>query len=341
MQSAAAQSLIRQPTILEGPQQTEVTIGGVQQLNFSSNDYLGWANASHTREALALGAQRYGVGSGASHWVVGHNGAHEYLESVICRWLGCQSVALFATGYLANLGAITALADRDTEIHQDRLNHASLLQAGQLAGRSRRFRHADVDHLNQRLSQSRRTRQLIVTDGVFSMDGDVAPVTGYRQMAQAHDALLMVDDAHGLGVLGRLGRGCCDQLGGVDLLMGTLGKAIGCSGAFVAGPTWLVDSIKQFSKPYTYTTAMAPAMAFAAARNIERLAQGDPAPQQLQARIGYLKQHARDAGIELMPSNTAIQPMVVGDAASAVQLSHRLSEQAFGQCNSATYGTAG
>ena len=326
LKHAKAQSLLRSQTLLQGPQQTHICVGSTQHINFSSNDYLGWANDEQTKQALLEGAQRYGVGSGASHWVVGHTQAHEQLELRIGQWLDVESVALFATGYLANLGALSALSDRDTLIHQDRLNHASLLQAGQLAGQSRRFAHCDPAQLDARLTKGRQRRQLVVSDGVFSMDGNVAPIADYRAISHAHEALLMIDDAHGFGVLGPHGKGACNQ-SSPDLLMGTLGKAIGCAGAFLAGPAWIIDYVKQFSKPYTYTTALSPALAYAASQNIQRLMEGALEPDRLAENIRYLRSSAVANGVDLLPSDTAIQPLIVGDAQAAVDLSLRLREK--------------
>mgnify|MGYP000356745056 CR=1 FL=1 len=323
MADADAASLRRVRTTLASPQQVKARINGRDVLNFSSNDYLGWANDPFTVDALKRGADRYGVGSGASHWVVGHSDAHADLEAEICDWLGVERAALFCTGYLANLGVLSALADSDTRIHQDRLNHASLLQAGSLGGQSRRFSHGDVEQLRQRLEQGSQWRQWVVSDGVFSMDGDVAPVAGYVGAAHSAGAICLIDDAHGLGVLGPQGRG--STAGCVpDLVMGTLGKALGCGGAFVAGPAWLVDPICQFSKPYTYTTALSPALAFASAENIRRLRR-DPSHQRLlQSRIGYFKTQAAARGIQIEPSDTAIQPWILGANERVLAASDRL-----------------
>lgn len=318
------QHLLRTPSVLAGPQQVETQINGQSVINFSSNDYLGWAGDPQMAEWLNQGGRQHGVGSGASHWVVGHNQAHEALENSIKQWLGVESVALFATGYLANLAAISALG-ADCAVHQDRLNHASLLQAGQLCASSRRFAHGDVQQLTQRLA-SATTRCLVVSDGVFSMDGDVAPVQALVQACEQHDALLMIDDAHGFGVLGDAGRGCTQGLA-VPLVMGTLGKAIGAGGAFVAGDADYVEWIRQGAKPYTYTTALSPALAFVASRAIERL-QNEPEHQaKLSANIAYFTGACQQAGIELLPSNSAVQACVLGDNQRALRISSQLRQQ--------------
>jgi 8-amino-7-oxononanoate synthase len=322
--------LLRQSTVLESAQRVEATINGRDMVNFSSNDYLGWASDPQQIAWLQEGAERYGVGSGASHWVVGHSQAHEALESALCDWLGFESVALFSTGYMANLAAVSALAEPDVKVHQDRLNHASLLQAGQLASSSRRYPHLDLVTLSQRLDTRAQDgfRHLVVTDGVFSMDGNVAPIEGLVELTARHDTLLMVDDAHGLGVLGPQGRGSTYGLD-VPLVMGTLGKAIGVSGAFVGGHAIWVDWIKQKAKPYTYTTAMSPALAHVATRAIQRL-QTEPHHQEtLQSNIRFFRSACEQADIGLMPSQSAIQPWVVGDNASALSFSQRLADQGY------------
>lgn len=324
------QKLLRKPTMLDSAQRVEATINGRSMLNFSSNDYLGWASDPQHVEWLREGAARYGVGSGASHWVVGHSQAHEALEAALCEWLGLEAVALFSTGYMANLAAVSALAEPDVKVHQDRLNHASLLQAGQLTSASRRYPHLDLVTLSKRLNQKAEGgfRHLVVTDGVFSMDGNVAPIEGLIELTAQHNALLMVDDAHGLGVLGTHGRGSTEGFD-VPLLMGTLGKAIGVSGAFVGGRAIWVDWIKQKAKPYTYTTAMSPALAHVATRAIQRL-QIEPSHQEaLQRNIRYCRSACEQAGIQLMPSQSAIQPWVVGDNATAIRFSQRLADQGY------------
>lgn len=323
-------NLLRQPTVLDSAQRVETTINGRRMVNFSSNDYLGWASDPQQIEWLQEGATRYGVGSGASHWVVGHSQAHEALEATLCEWLGLESVALFSTGYMANLAAVSALAEPGVKVHQDRLNHASLLQAGQLASASRRYPHLDLVTLAQRLETQAQDgfRHLVVTDGVFSMDGNVAPIEGLVELTTQHNALLMVDDAHGLGVLGAQGRGSTEGLD-VPLVMGTLGKAIGVSGAFVGGRAMWVDWIKQKAKPYTYTTAMSPALAHVATRAIQRL-QTEPHHQEtLQSNIRYFRSACEQAGIHLMPSQSAIQPWVVGDNAKAMRFNQRLADQGY------------
>ena len=319
-----ASDRLRSVAVLNSPQQVNAQIDGQAMVNFSSNDYLGWANDPQQIAWLGEGAKRFGAGSGASHWVVGHTDAHERLQDTIAAWLGVESVALFATGYLANLAAVSTLG-ADASVHQDRLNHASLLQAGQLARSSRRFAHLDTEMLKKRLANTDR-RSLVVTDGVFSMDGDVAPVAEWVQLARAQDALLMVDDAHGFGVLGHQGRGTTDGCL-PPLVMGTLGKALGAGGAFVAGDALYVEWIRQRAKAYTYTTALSPAIAYTAAKAIERL-QLEPEHQaRLTERIHEFTSACVDAGIQCLPSHSAVQAIVIGSNQAALAASARLKAE--------------
>lgn len=318
----SAHQLLRTQARLSTPQGVQARINGEPVINFSSNDYLGWAADPQQQAWLAEGARRYGVGSGASHWVVGHTEAHCGLEETIAHWLGVEAVALFATGYLANVAAVSVLAQG--RLHQDRLNHASLLQAGQLGNYSRRFPHLDNAALAERLA-AHDGLNAVITDGVFSMDGDQVDASALLSLCREHDAFLMVDDAHGLGVMGQNGRGCTD--GALpDLLMGTLGKAIGAGGAFVAGSTQYVEWIRQKAKAYTYTTALSPALAYVAQRAIERLVAEPEHQQRLTDNIAYFRSGMTQADLPLSSSHTAIQPIVLGSAERALQVSDQLRQ---------------
>ena len=226
-------------------------------LNFAGNDYLGLAQDPRVSEAQAAGARRYGAGAGASHLVSGHLEIHDALEETLARWTGRERALLFSTGYMANLGVLQALADRHTAIFQDRLNHASLIDGAALSGaRSRRFHHRDAIDLKSLLARSECAHKLVVSDGVFSMDGDIADIATLVEVSQQHSAWLMIDDAHGVGVLGDNASGCVGSTWNstdVPILVGTLGKALGTAGAFVAGDTELIDHLIQFSRSYVYT----------------------------------------------------------------------------------------
>lgn len=293
-------------------------------IDFASNDYLGLASDPRLAEAEAEGARRYGTGSRASHLVNGHLEIHEALEEALANLTGRPRALLFSTGYMANLGTLQALCGPDTHIFQDRLNHASLLDGASLSGaRSRRFHHQDIDDLDRLLQRAPMdTRKMIVSDGVFSMDGDQADIAGLTTTARRHSAWLMVDDAHGLGVLGEHGSGCVGQRHGtehVQVLVGTLGKALGTAGAFVAGDSHLIDHLIQFARPYIYTTAMPPGVA-AATMEAVRICTHEP---QLRERLQHLtrefRRRANDLGLSLLPSSTPIQPVLLGDEARALR----------------------
>ena len=260
------QQRYRQRRTVDSPTGPAVTVDGRCWRNFCSNDYLGLANHPDVVAALRTGAEHYGAGSGASHLVCGHQRPHHELEEALADFTGRERALLFSTGYMANLGAVSALVGRGDTVLEDRLNHASLLDAGLLSGaRFRRYAHAQSAHLASKLAGGQ-GRQLVVTDGVFSMDGDAAPLAELADTCEAHGAGLMVDDAHGLGVLGEGGGGLVETTGEgerVPVLVGTLGKAFGTGGAFVAGDEALIETLIQFARTYIYTTALPPAVAAA------------------------------------------------------------------------------
>ncbi|MCK8516910.1 8-amino-7-oxononanoate synthase [Methylonatrum kenyense] len=306
--------------------------GRQELLLFCSNDYLGLAGDDRLRQAFTAEAARSGVGSGASHFVTGHRPVHEALEDRLAEWLQRDRVLLFSSGYLANLGVIDALVGRGDHVYQDRLNHASLLDGGRLSGaRLVRYAHADMRQLEERLRREVAGRRLIVSDGVFSMDGDIAPLPELAALAARHDAALLVDDAHGFGVLGDTGCGSLQQAGlnqdQVPLLIGTLGKAAGTFGAFVAGPHAWIAHLRQQARTQIYTTAPPPALAAATLTAIEILGREHWRRQQLQSLIAQFRTRATQLGLRLLPSETPIQPVVVGDAAAAVDASRALEQR--------------
>lgn len=318
-----AKHLYRHRHILESAQGPVIQIYGKQYLNFCSNDYLGLANHPDVVKAFQDAANNYGVGGGSSHLIVGHNHPHHQLEEALAEFTGRARAVLFSTGYMANLGAINALLGRQDAVFEDRLNHVSLLDAGQLSGaRFQRYLHCDVNNLDVRLSRSEARRKLIVTDGVFSMDGNVAPLSALSSLAKKHDAWLMVDDAHGLGVLGRTGAGCVEDgqlsLDDVPVLMGTLGKALGTMGAFVAGSEALAETLIQFARTYIFTTALPPAIAAATLVSLQLVRKESWRREKLQALIGIFRKGCEELGLMLLPSETAIQPIVIGEADTAM-----------------------
>jgi 8-amino-7-oxononanoate synthase len=296
---------------------------GRRLLSFCSNDYLGLAQHPALIGALKRAADEEGVGSGSAHLICGHRSAHAALEEALAEWTGRERALLFSTGYMANLGVMQALLQRDDVCVQDKLNHACLLDGAQLAGAElKRYPHADVEGAARQLAARPDAAALLATDGVFSMDGDIAPLRELAELCRREQASLMVDDAHGLGVLGMQGEGSVTDAGlsqnDVPVLMATLGKALGCSGAFVAGSADLIDGLVQSARTYIYTTAMPPALAAATLAAV-RLAQSEGwRRDKLHALIARFRAGAAQLGLPLMPSPTAIQPLLLGDAKAAL-----------------------
>ncbi|WP_111642728.1 8-amino-7-oxononanoate synthase [Marinimicrobium alkaliphilum] len=307
-----------------------VRVDGRDYLAFCSNDYLGLANHPAVTAALHAGAERWGVGSGASHLVNGHSLEHHALEEELAAFCGRERALLFSTGYMANLGAVSALVGKGDGVFEDKLNHASLLDAGLASGaRFQRFLHNDTDNLARRLGASDARRKLIVVDGVFSMDGDTAPLPALADLAEREGAWLMVDDAHGFGCLGATGAGCAEHFGlGQDrlpVLMGTLGKAFGTAGAFIAGSETLIETLIQFARTYIYTTAMPPAVAAASRVSLRLMAEEPWRREHLHTLIARFRRGAQSLGLQLMDSATAIQPIVIGSDADTLAMSDALA----------------
>jgi 8-amino-7-oxononanoate synthase len=306
-----------------------MVVDGREMLAFASNDYLGLSQDPAIVAALADGALRFGAGSGASHLVCGHWAPHQALEDALALYVapgaGWRALSL-STGYLANLALCTALGGRGDTIFADRLNHASLNDAAVLSRATLvRYPHLDLDALAARLDQAR-GRPLIVTDAVFSMDGDVAPLARLLALAERHDAWLIVDDAHGFGVLGD-GRGSVAQAGLASdriVIMGTLGKAAGVAGAFVAAHPAVVETLVQTARPYIYSTAAPPALACALDAALRSIADGRERRLRLFALIERFRDGAQRLPWRLLPSSTPIQPLVVGEPQAAVAVSQRL-----------------
>lgn len=324
--------LYRQRLVLDSAQGARVRVAGRELLNFCSNDYLGLANHPRVVAAFQKAATTLGVGSGASHLVVGHGRIHHQLEDALAEFVGRPRALLFSSGFMANLGVIGTLVDRHDLVLQDKLNHASLLDGAQLGrGQLQRYRHLDVAHLQERLQAAQGRRTLVVTDAVFSMDGDIAPLPELAAACAQQAAWLMVDDAHGFGVLGREGRGTPDHFGlgmaQVPVYMATLGKALGGYGAFVAGSDDLVECLIQECRPYVYTTAIPPAVAAATLESLHLLQEESWRIGHLQALIRLFREEARQRGIPLAESFTAIQPLIAGSAARALRLSRHLRQQ--------------
>ncbi len=332
-----AQQLRRRRRTAEGPCAPRVTVDGRPLLAFCSNDYLGLAAHPLLAEALAEGARRYGAGSGGSHLISGHSRAHVLLEErfaeLLAPHLEAPRALYFCTGYMANLGVLTALGGADAELFCEELNHASLIDGARLArGTVRIYRHGDVAQLEQMLAASSARTKLVVTDSVFSMDGDLAPLPALLALCEQHGAWLVVDDAHGFGVLGEHGRGALEHfnLRSPHLVyIGTLGKAAGVGGAFVAAHETVIEWLLQRARPYIYTTAAPPALAHALLASIDLIAGAEGAARRahLQDLIAQLQATLRLRRWQLLPSATAIQPVVVGANQAALDAAAALHTQ--------------
>lgn len=324
-----ARGLRRTRRILQSPQSARVVVDGREYLAFCSNDYLGLANHPALIAAAQEGAARYGAGAGASHLVLGHSAAHHELEDALAAFVDLPRALLFSTGYMANLAVVTALVGRGDAVFADRLNHASLNDACQLSrAQFKRYAHGDLAMLERLLVATGAPRKLIVTDAVFSMDGDIAPVPELLALAERHNAWLLLDDAHGFGVLGSGGRGVLEHFNVCSpciIYMATLGKAAGVSGAFVAGERMAIETLMQRARSYIYTTAMPPLLAHALKKSLELMVQEGWRREQLQQKIIQLKQIL--INYPLMPSDTAIQPLLIGDSHAAMRMAEQLAQR--------------
>ena len=323
--------LYRQRPLLESPQGPQVRVDGRELLAFCSNDYLGLANHPEVIQAMRDGAAQWGVGGGASHLVIGHSTPHHQLEEALAEFTGRPRALLFSTGYMANLAAVTALVGQGDTVLEDRLNHASLLDAGLLSGaRFSRYLHNDAASLASRLEKAT-GNTLVVSDGVFSMDGDLADLPALCAEARRKQAWLMVDDAHGFGPLGATGGGIVEHYGlgieEVPVLVGTLGKGFGTAGAFVAGSEELIETLIQFARPYIYTTSQPPAVACATLKSLQLLQTESWRREHLNRLIARFRSGAAEIGLRLMDSPTPIQPILVGDSERALRLSALLRER--------------
>ena len=326
-------SLRRSRRVLDSPQGAHVRVGSRALVNFSSNDYLGLANDPRLREAAHAAIDRYGVGAGASPLVSGNLRPHAEAEERFAAFVGAPRALLFGSGYAANLGILAALGGRDAEVFSDALNHACLVDGARLArGKVSVYPHGDVDALGALLAASAATRKIVASDAVFSMDGDIAPVDGLVELCDRHDAWLVLDDAHGIGVLGAHGRGTLAHLGIRSeriVCMATLGKALGGYGAFVTGPARVVEWLVQRARTYIYSTALPPAVAAVASAALALLESDTSIVERLHARIGEFRRACAGAGVALSPSETAIHPLVVGAAQAALAISGALEESGF------------
>jgi 8-amino-7-oxononanoate synthase len=362
LEAIAQQGLYRSRRVVASPQGITLQIDGRTIVNFCSNDYLGLANHTEVVSAFKTAVDHYGVGSGSAHLICGHNAAHHALEEELAAFTGRDRALLFSTGYMANIGVISALLGRGDAVFEDRLNHASLLDGGLLSGaRFKRYAHADVENLKVHLKEATGNK-LIVTDGVFSMDGDFAPLKALSIAAKSGDAWLMVDDAHGLGVIGERGGGLLDYYGlnqdNVPVLMGTLGKGFGTFGAFVAGSDALIETLIQKARTYIYTTALPAAVAEATRASLKIVIAENWRRDKLKKLADRFRLGAGQLGLQLINPNSvgrvsdsvtqqtedcaaglcntnpthitsAIQPIIIGDSQRAVEISDALLNAGF------------
>tara|TARA_R110002074_G_scaffold145034_1_gene293163 strand:- start:35173 stop:36333 length:1161 start_codon:yes stop_codon:yes gene_type:complete len=326
------QQLYRSRQIIEGPQGARVQIAATSYDNFSSNDYLGLANHPAVIKAFQQAAEKYGVGSGSAHLICGHSSEHHALEEELAEFSGRQRALIFSTGYMANLGVISALVKKGDEVFQDKLNHASLIDGGLISGaRFRRYPHGELNRLQQIVEQSSSAKKLIVSDGVFSMDGDEANVSKLASIAAQTNAMLMIDDAHGVGVLGKNGAGLLEKHGlnqqQVPILMATLGKSLGTAGAFVAGSEELIETLIQGARTYIFTTAMPSAMMAATRASLQLCQLENWRREKLAALVAQFRLGAQQLGLNVMPSSTPIQALILGSNQAVMSVGQRLKEK--------------
>ncbi len=340
LQQRKTQSLYRQVPLSASAQQPLMKINGQNVINFSSNDYLGLANHPNIKLSLQKALQQdISIGSGAAHLVTGHHLQHQLLEEELASWLGVERVLLFSTGYMANLAVQQTLMQKGDLILGDKLNHASLIDGAlQSHADFKRYPHLDMLALEKRLQAHQLKSNpdsvcLIATDGVFSMDGDLTPLLQIQKLAKKYQAWCFLDDAHGLGVLGKQGQGCFEyfncSLDNNTVLMGTLGKAFGSSGAFVAGSQILIETLINFARPYIYTTAMSPLMAVASRAALKHVIQADAQREHLQKLIQTFREGAQFLGLTLTNSPSAIQAILLGKPQTALNWSESLKQQGF------------
>jgi 8-amino-7-oxononanoate synthase len=322
--------LYRQRRVVENPQGREMIVDGVKLLNFCGNDYLGLANDPRVASAFKQGVDQWGTGSGASHLICGHSRAHHELEEALADFVQRPRALLFSSGYAANVGTINALVSSPDCVYEDRLNHASLLDGGWISrAQFHWFEHADMADLDRQVESNHNdAKHLIVTDGTFSMDGDACPLRDMIGVAKRHDAWVMVDDAHGLGVVGDNGCGLVDPnhfgTDDVQVLVGTLGKAFGTSGAFVAGEEDLIEYLIQRARNYIFSTAMPSAIAAATLASVAIVTTESWRREHLEQRIQQFRSGALELGFDLAPSMSPIQPLLLGTPQAALEMSRSL-----------------
>jgi 8-amino-7-oxononanoate synthase len=324
--------LYRTRAILQGGSGIQRIYEGKKYVSFCSNDYLGLSQHPDVIKSFKQTADEYGLGSGSSHFLGAYNRIHYALEEALAEFSGYPKALVFSTGYMANLSILTALASRHDSIFGDRLNHASLVDAARLSGASfKRYRHSHIPSLVKQLTYSPSSgKSFIVSDGVFSMDGDLAALPALIDIAKNHSALLLIDDAHGIGILGEKGRGVCEHFGlKPDILSAGFGKSLGSFGGFAVGSETIVEHLIQFSRPYMYTTALPSAIAKATHTSLLLLQKENWRRQKLRYLIEYFKQVAKQLALPVLPSQTPIQPILLGEPDQAMDLAAHLFQNGF------------
>ncbi len=331
LEQRQTQGLMRQRRLLDSPQAEQITADEHQYLSFCSNDYLGLANRPELIAAMQQAAGNSGVGSGASNLITGHHRYHDTLEKQLADFVGMPAALLFSTGYMANIGVLGALVGRGDAIFADKLNHACLNDGGYYSmAEFKRFAHNDVAALEKLLQASKARHKIIAADAVFSMDGDIAPIPEYLKLCEQYDAYLYMDDAHGFGVLGKHGSGTLSHFGLKSpriIMMATLGKAAGVAGAFVAGEQVVIDYLIQTAKSYVYSTPAPPALSATLSASLKLIEKGDDLRAHLRHLIATLKQNLHLKRWQLMPSETAIQPLLIGSNHDALRVGEYLQKQ--------------
>ena len=325
-------NLYRKREVIQSSQGSIINIEGEEYINFSSNDYLGFANDQQLKDYMITAIDEYGLGAGSSQLLVGHFSAHRKLEKSLADFLNREASLVFSTGYQANLAIASTLIDEDTVVLQDKLNHASLIDSALLSkGKLVRYKHADIEHLKSLLEKYRNKRLILMTDGVFSMDGDFAPLKEIAELCKKYKVILIVDDAHGIGVLGKNGAGLLEELGlsqdDVPLLIGTFGKSFGANGAFIAGSKLFIEVFIQKARTYIYTTALMPAVAATMAKAIEMISEAELLRSRIKSLIDTYRTNLKKNGFAESLSNSQIQPFIVGEADKALSLSQSLRDE--------------
>jgi len=320
--------LFRERRTISSAQGPIIFIEGKKFLNFSSNDYLGFANNGELKRYMIKAIKEYGIGAGSSQLVVGHLEPHERLEKKLAKFFNKKAALIFSSGYHANLAIASALINKNTIILQDKYNHASLIDSALLSkGKLVRYRHCDLKHLKSLLEKYKNSELIVMTDGVFSMDGDCSPLSEISKLCRQHNALLVVDDAHGVGVLGKNGAGLVEEMNlekKVDLLIGTFGKSFGAAGAFIVGNETIIEVFIQKARTYIYTTALLPSLAATITHTLKMIKESDNLRLHIRELVAHYKKLSKKAEIYTSKFDNHIQPLVVGGANEAVQLSKAL-----------------